>query len=184
MSTILKISSKQDTGYTKSVAGAICWQFSENGICHARAAKCAAINNLVKAAAITQSRVEKASVVIGMELNRITEDKLEVVDVLMKEADGTPKETFDFKVSGAPLTKDDDYTKLTEALVFKAKNDVSVSLKCIGKNAVYRAVMASLAAKERLKGYKVVLIPAWQTFVGNKGNDVSLIRLDFYSRKV
>jgi stage V sporulation protein SpoVS len=62
--TILKISAKQDTEYTKSVAGAICWQFSENGKCHARAAKGAAINNLIKAAAITQSRVEKANVII------------------------------------------------------------------------------------------------------------------------
>jgi stage V sporulation protein SpoVS len=191
--TILKISSDKDPGYVKRVAGAMGWQLREKGYCKARAVKADAVNTAVKAVAIVNQRVSKASragsgLVFETDLffSQTENDKTESTAIAMtvQEADSARPETFmDYKVGGHGDTSDDVVTRLAGAMAPPLREGKGVRLRCIGPGAVYRAIRACATAKGYVypNGIALAVVPQWATMTqGSKA--VSLISIEVWGR--
>jgi len=189
---ILKVSSSKDKGYAKKVAAAMGWRLREVGYCRARAIKEAAVNSAVKAIAITNERVKEAGIKFGVApvfgKAEATDDPAAVAICMMVEAvNGKPPAKFaECKVSGKKTEGGDHAaaTRLATAINGMALGGKGVALKCIGPDAVYRAIMGCVMARSSgyANGMKSEIVPTWETVQAKTGR-ISLIRIDFWYEK-
>lgn len=189
---ILKVSSSKEKGYAKKVAAAMGWRLREVGYCRARAIKETAVNSAIKAVAITNERVKQAGVKLGIApvfgKAEAADDPAAVAICMMVEAaNGKPPEkSSECKVSGKKTDGNDHEaaTRLATAINGMAMSGKRVCLKCIGSDAVYRAVMGCVMARSNgyANGMKSEIIPTWET-VQTKTGRTSLIRIDFWYEK-
>lgn len=187
---VLKISAKKDAGYVKRVAGAMTWRLQEKGLFRARAVKQDAVNTAVKAIAICNQRVALADITLYIQLfikPASTNDgkASTAIEMLVQETDvPRPAKFVEYKVSG----KDEKNgpQKLAEAIAGPARDGVGVSMKCIGPAAVYRAIMAATMARGLIfpNGLDAIVVPSWDTVTKPGDKVISLIKLDFWSKKV
>ncbi len=186
---ILKIKSKKDSGYAKSVAGAMSWQLRERGFFKVRAVKADAVNTAVKAIAIVNQRVSgvvllsmdivfaHAEVAVGTEATAIA--------MTVSDADSPrPTEFVEYKVSGKP-DEENVASKLAGAIAAPVRDGKGVRMRCIGPNAVYRAIIACTIAKGYIypNGLESIVVPTWDS-VPQPGKDpISLIQIEFWAKK-
>lgn len=187
---ILKISAKRDAGYAKRVAGAMTWRLQEKGFFKARAVKQDAVNTAVKAIAICNQRVAPADVTLYMQLflrpaSNNDGKSATAIEMTVQETDTPRPEKFvEYKVSG----KDEKNgpQKLAEAIAGPARDGTGISMKCIGPAAVYRAILASTMARGLIfpNGFDAIVVPSWETIKKADDKVISLIKLDFWSKKI
>jgi len=185
---ILKVSSSKEKGYSKKVASAMGWRLREVGYCRARAIQAVAVNSMIKAVAITNERVKSAGIKFGIApvfgKAEATDDPLAVAISIMIEAvaNDPPKALNECKVSGKKDEGDHEAaTRLSKAVIGMSSTGGMVSMKCIGPEAVYRAVLASVMARSNAyaNGMEAMIVPSWET-AETKSGKTSLIRIDFW----
>lgn len=185
---ILKVSSSKEKGYSKKVAAAMGWRLREVGYCRARAIQSVAVNSMIKAVAITNERVKPAGIKFGIApvfgKAEATDDPAAVAISVMIEAVSSepPKATNECKVSGKKDESDhESATRLSKAVSGMASSGRTVSMKCIGPEAVYRAILASVMARSNAyaNGMDAMIVPSWET-AETKSGKTSLIRIDFW----
>lgn len=187
---VLKISAKRDAGYVKRVAGAMTWRLQEKGFFKARAVKQDAVNTAIKAIAICNQRVALADITLYIQLflkEASTNDGKAgtAIEMLVQETDtARPAKFVEYKVSG----KDEKNgpQKLAEAIAGPVRAENGVTMKCIGPAAVYRAIMASTMARGLIypNGLDAIVVPSWDTITKAEDKVISLIKLDFWSKKI
>lgn len=188
----LKVSSKQEPGYAKKVAGAVAWRLRETGFCKIRAVKSDAVNTAVKSVAIVNQRLSSAGFqfCISPIFDKITDSKEEAtaVEMLIKEApSNAPTESVEYKVSGKSSEPDAE-TKLAGAISVPAREGKTVHLRCIGPSSVYRGIYAATIAKGHIyqNGFEAIIIPTWISMPAPDENSqpISLIQLEFWGHKI
>jgi stage V sporulation protein SpoVS len=187
---VLKISSKKDPGYAKSVAGAMTWQLREKGFFKVRAVKTDAVNTAVKAIAIVnQQTIPKAGVMLSMDLifaqADTTHGEATAIAMTVQDADCVrPANFIEYKVSGK-LEDDKLASKLAGAIAAPVRAGKGIRLRCIGPNAVYRAILATTIAKGYIypNGLQAIVVPTWDSIPQSDGKDpVSLIQIEFWGK--
>ncbi len=185
---ILKIKSKKDSGYAKSVAGAMSWQLREQGFFKVRAVKADAVNTAVKAIAIVNQRVSGV-VTLSMDLvfSQMDASSSDGTAIAMTVSDADsprPEHFIEYKVSGKP-DEQDIATKLAGAIAAPVRDNKGVRMRCIGPNAVYRAIVACTIAKGYIyaNGLEAVVVPTWDSVPQPGKEPISLIQIEFWSKK-
>lgn len=189
---VLKISASKESGYTKRVAGAMGWQLQEKGMLRARAVKSQAVSTATKAVAICNQRVAAAGVVLYMELlfSPAENDQGKpstAIEMVIQEVDSSrPTEFVDYRVSGQQQEDKNVAMKLAEAIAAPVRDGKGVTMRCIGPSAVYRAILASTIARGLVfpNGVDALVVPTWDSMIGDQDKQISLIKVDFWGRKV
>jgi len=168
---VLKVSSRQDPGYAKMVAGAMSWRLREDGCFRLRAVKTDAVNTSIKAIAIVNQRVMPVGVTLTIDLNFAECEKgKEATAIAMSVHEvchPRPSEFIEYKVSGRK-DGEDLTAKLAGALAAPAREGKGVKMRCIGPGAVYRAIMASTIARGYIfpNSLEAIVVPTWDTMIG------------------
>ena len=191
---ILRISSSKDPGYVKRVAGAMAWQLRDKGFCKARAIKVDAVNTAIKAVAIVNQRVFQAGLTLAIdpylssvESETETETASTAIEMIVHDADcPRPGKFIDYKVSGKRTDDKSLVTRLAGAIASPVRKGAGIAMRCIGPSSVYRAMMASCIAKGYIytNGMDAIIVPTWDSFSSDQEQPVSLIRLDFWGKKI
>ena len=188
---ILKVSGSKAPDYAKKVAGAMLWRLREQGFVKVRAVKRDAVNATIKALAICNQRVAPANVVLGMELFFSKTEKQDIkfstaIEMMIQEIDLRGVNFLEYRVSGKEEADRTTALKLAEAISVPVKEGKTVSLKCIGPIAVYKAILASTIARGLIytNGMQAFVIPTWESLPRENLPPISLIRLDFIGKKL
>lgn len=190
---ILKITSSQEPGYAKSVAGAMGWILRDKGYCKARAVKMAAVNTAIKAVAIVNERVSRADAGLLFEVDMFFSPaendggtpSTAVAMTVQAVQSARPSEFLEYKVSGKKEENDALVSKLAGAIASPVRTGKCIRLRCIGPGAVYRAVLASIIAKGMIypNGLTSVIVPHWATIEDHE-KPISVIELEFWGRPI
>lgn len=185
---ILRVKSKKDPGYAKIVAGAMTWQLREKGFFKVRAVKADAVNTAVKAIAIVNQRIIPI-VTLSMDLcfaDTGGDKDVTAIAMTVSDADGARPEAFvDYKVSGR-AEEENIASKLAGAIAVPVRAGNGVRMRCIGPNAVYRAILACTIAKGYVypNGIESIVVPTWGSFIQPDKGPISLIQIEFWGKKV
>jgi len=192
---VLKVSSSQEEGYCKKVAGAISWRLRESGFCRLRAIKAEAINSAIKALAIVNGRLGKQTedkkLVFCFDpiFENVKDDSgksslaisMKITEVF--EEENPPAEFVEYKVSAKK--DENDNNKLAGAISAPVREGKGVRMRCIGKASTYKCICASVLAKGYVYSYGLgaVMVPTWHTIQSDKSEtgQISALQIDFWA---
>jgi len=190
---VLKVSgSKRGQEYTKSVANAICWRLRDAGFCKACAVKMDAVNTAIKAIATTNKKVQKAGVVLSVDLSLADVpakegEPLKGVSMTIQETPiPKPAQFVEYKVSGKGDGLEELAVKLAYSVASLIRQGKGVKLRCLGPASVYKAVLAVITAKKGLLGERTELaaVPEWSSLTkAGSSETVSLIVIHLWGGK-